>query len=127
MMGKRMEEHNMEIYTPLIKSLTIRESGIHGLGVFAVTDILENTELGLTHIEVICPYIGEFELIRTPLGGFYNHSNEPNCQKYKVGIKYFLILDRRLINRGNFLEIVALLSILMGSIFCFLSNFYYTY
>ena len=85
-----MEEHNMAIYTPIIKSLTIRESGIHGLGVFAVTDILENTELGLTHIEVICPYTGEFELIRTPLGGFYNHSDEPNCQKYKVGIKYFL-------------------------------------
>ena len=85
-----MEEHNMAIYTPIIKSLTIRESKIHGLGVFAVTDILENIELGLTHIEVICPYTGEFELIRTPLGGFYNHSDEPNCQKYKVGTKYFL-------------------------------------
>ena len=90
MMGKRMEEHNMAIYMPIIKSLTIRESKIHGLGVFAVTDILKNIELGLTHIEVICPYTGEFELIRTPLGGFYNHSDEPNCQKYKVGIKYFL-------------------------------------
>ena len=80
----------MAIYTPIIKSLTIRESKIHGLGVFAVTDILENIELGLTHIEVICPYTGKFELIRTPLGGFYNHSDEPNCQKYKVGIRYFL-------------------------------------
>ena len=80
----------MAIYMPIIKSLTIRESEIHGLGVFAVTDILENTELGLTHIEMICPHTGEFELIRTPLGGFYNHSDEPNCQKYKVGIKYFL-------------------------------------
>ncbi len=87
-----MEGHDMTIYMPIIKSLTIRESEIHGLGVFAVTDILENTELGLTHIEMICtwPYTDEFELIRTPLGGFYNHSDEPNCQKYKIGIKYFL-------------------------------------
>jgi SET domain-containing protein len=29
-------------------------------------------------------------MVRTPLGGFYNHSNNPNCEKYLVGFCYFL-------------------------------------
>ena len=38
-------------------------------------DIDEDEDLGATHIKV--PMISGF--IRTPLGGFINHSEEPNC------------------------------------------------
>ena len=64
-------------YKPLPDSLTIKESDIQGLGVFAIKDIANDVDLGLTHIEV------DDEVIRTPLGGFINHSDEPNCIKVK--------------------------------------------
>jgi SET domain-containing protein len=60
-------------YRPLPKSLTIKKSGIDGLGLFAIDDIKVSTELGITHI-----YLWD-NWIRTPLGGFINHSTYPNC------------------------------------------------
>ena len=60
-------------YRPLPKSLTIKKSGIDGLGLFAVDDIEISTELGITHIDLWDNWI------RTPLGGFINHSTHPNC------------------------------------------------
>lgn len=59
-------------YRPLPRSLTIRESELHGLGLFATETIPARTILGTTH------YLYD-ELIRTPLGGFINHSDTPNC------------------------------------------------
>jgi SET domain-containing protein len=61
------------IYRPLPNSLTIKESQIEGLGLFAKEFIPKETELGVSH------YISGEEINRTPLGGFYNHSEEPNC------------------------------------------------
>ena len=61
------------MYQPLPHDLTIKESKIHGLGLFAVEDIPAETNLGITH------YWLEGKLVRTPLGGFYNHSEDPNC------------------------------------------------
>ena len=72
------------MYKPLPDCLTIQKSGIEGLGLFAAKDIPKNTVLGLTHI-----FRPHKEIIRTPLGGFYNHSDNPNCETYKnirVGI-----------------------------------------
>jgi SET domain-containing protein len=63
-------------YTPLPDNLTIKESPIHGLGLFATKDIPKDTEIGVTHIVGVTR-----EPIRTPLGGFYNHSETPNCIK----------------------------------------------
>jgi SET domain-containing protein len=60
-------------YRPLPKSLTIKKSGIDGLGLFAIDDIKVSTELGITHIDLLDNWI------RTPLGGFINHSTYPNC------------------------------------------------
>ena len=74
------------MYKPLPDSLTIKQSKIEGLGLFAKEDIKENTGLGLTHIVGI-----NGSLYRTPLGGFYNHSNEPNCIKVKAGQFFKLI------------------------------------
>jgi len=63
------------MYRPLPESLTIKASEIEGLGLFAKEDIKSGTELGISHFEI------DGEIIRTPLGGFYNHSKSPNVEK----------------------------------------------
>ena len=64
------------MYKPLPKRLTILNSEIEGLGLFATEDIEPNTVLGIAHISNLNFPHG---YIRTPLGAFYNHSDEPNC------------------------------------------------
>ena len=64
-------------YRPLPKRLSIGPSDIEGYGIFASEDIPEGTNLGLTHIPFQSQPNG---LLRTPLGGFYNHSDTPNCE-----------------------------------------------
>ena len=66
------------MYKPLPESVTIKASGIHDLGLFANQKINRTTNLGTTHIK-----IGD-TIFRTPLGGFINHSNEPNCAKVEL-------------------------------------------
>ena len=63
------------MYRPLPDFLTIKQSKIEGLGLFATEDISDGTSLGISH------HLINFETIRTPLGGFYNHSDDPNCKK----------------------------------------------
>lgn len=60
-------------YRPLPKYLTIKESLVDGLGLFANEDIPKYTILGVSHI------LYNNDLIRTPLGGFINHSEFYNC------------------------------------------------
>ena len=66
------------MYRPLPKSLTIKESKIDGLGLFSKTKIEKNSFIGITHVKH-----NDFQdmYIRTPLGGFYNHSKNPNVTK----------------------------------------------
>ena len=66
------------MYKPLPACLTIKKSPIEGLGLYATANIKANCFIGLTHIQD-----KDFEngYIRTPLGGFYNHSNEPNVRR----------------------------------------------
>ena len=64
-------------YRPLPDYLTIKSSDIEGLGLFAIEDIPAKTLLGVSHHNIM----GKF--IRTPLGGFYNHSKTPNCFKVR--------------------------------------------
>ena len=63
------------MYRPLPKQLTIKNSSIEGLGIFATEEIKKHSFIGVTHIR---DEQFENKYIRTPLGGFYNHSNEPN-------------------------------------------------
>ncbi len=62
------------MYRPLPDGLTIKNSPIEGLGLFATIDIKKNTFIGVTHVR---DEQFENKYIRTPLGGFYNHSNDP--------------------------------------------------
>ena len=66
------------MYRPLPKELTIKSSPIEGLGLYAQEDIKKNTFIGVTHIR---DEQFENKYIRTPLGGFYNHSNNPNIMR----------------------------------------------
>jgi len=71
-------------YRPLPESLTIKSSGIEGLGLFATQDIKANTQLGVSHIII------SDEIIRLPLGAFINHQDNPNCVRITVGNKSYL-------------------------------------
>tara|TARA_R100001132_G_scaffold26160_1_gene27223 strand:+ start:227 stop:547 length:321 start_codon:yes stop_codon:yes gene_type:complete len=68
------------MYKPLPDSLTIKQSGINGLGLFADQGIMQGTNLGMSHV-----LIGS-GIIRTPMGGFINHSNEGNTVKVELKI-----------------------------------------
>ncbi len=64
-------------WRPLPDSITIKDSKIEGLGVFATKDIQANTDLGISHV-----YDKRFpdNYIRLPLGAFINHHEMPNCR-----------------------------------------------
>ena len=72
------------MYKPLPNSLTIKPSKINGLGLFATKTIPKNTDLGMIHFSY-----GEL-IIRTPLGGFINHSDKPNCKKLDLEDEWHL-------------------------------------
>ena len=71
-------------YKPLPFYLTIKKSEIHGLGLYSLTEIPKDTTIGMTHIQI------ENDLIRTPLGGFINHSEKPNCERKEHNNRWFL-------------------------------------
>ena len=66
------------MYKPLPDSVVVKESPIHGYGLYATAPIKKGANLGISHV-----YAPGFEggYIRTPVGGFINHSDEPNCIK----------------------------------------------
>ena len=66
------------MYKPLPDGLTIKESNVQGLGLFATKNFDADVVLGIVHIlNKNFPHGS----IRTALGAFYNHSDEPNCSK----------------------------------------------
>ena len=87
----------LKTFEPLPSSVTVKESNIHGLGLFAREKIASQTELGITHIKDNRFSHG---YIRTPLGGFFNHSKSPNCEAIYDGDYIKLIT----INNVNFDE-----------------------
>jgi len=68
-----------KFYKPLDDRLTIKSSGIDGLGLFAEEEIAVGENLGISHV-----YDERFknQFIRTPLGGFINHSDTPNLKAH---------------------------------------------
>ena len=66
------------MYRPLPNELTIKNSAIEGLGLFATQNIKANSFIGVTHIR---DEQFDNKYIRTPLGGFYNHSNNPTVMR----------------------------------------------
>ena len=69
---------NEKLYKPLPAGLRIEKSKIQGYGLITLSFIKQGTNLGTSHVKI------KDELIRTPLGGFVNHSDDPNCEKIKL-------------------------------------------
>ena len=82
------------LYRPLPYSLTIKESNIEGLGLFASMPIDKETNLGISHV------FTEDQLLRTPLGGFYNHSEDPNCYS-EISDHYAQLITLKDIEKGE--------------------------
>ena len=81
--NKAREFEKKQTYKPLTDNLFIEESLIDGQGLFASKDIAENTDLGISHVEIEKDKMAPMEIIRTPLGGFINHektAKEPNSE-----------------------------------------------
>ena len=68
-------KYNRFYYNPLPEEVEIKKSDIHGHGIFSKENIDKEVDLGSTHIKV--PMIIGY--IRTPIGGFLNHSEDSNC------------------------------------------------
>ena len=92
-------------WRPLQDFLTIKNSKIEGLGLFALKDIPEGTDLGITHI-----FDSRFQdkYIRLPLGAFINHHEIPNCNAVfakndsEIGeIKHIRIITLKDIKEGE--------------------------
>jgi len=85
------------MYKPLPDSVVIKESPIHGYGLFAKSRIKKGTHFGVSH--VYAPGFSENSYIRTPVGGFINHSDEPNCHKIESpeesAITYYSLVASR--------------------------------
>ena len=111
------------MYRPLPNQLTIRNSEIEGLGLFSEIKISKNSFIGITHIR---NESFPNSYIRTPLGGFYNHSKNPNMIKlgtdtlpeFKFGktINSNLIssINKKNQKKSNFLFLVSLKDINPG-------------
>lgn len=84
-------------YRPLPFYLTIGKSEIDGNGLFATDDIDANFVIGVTHVKDVRFPDG---LIRTPLGGFFNHSENPNCEIIEVD-DFLKLKTIKKINKGE--------------------------
>ncbi len=81
----REVNENDLMYKPLPKELRLGFSKIHDIGIFAKESISKGTNFGMSHLQI------SKTIIRTPLGGFINHSDTPNCEKVKL---YFTNEDK---------------------------------
>ena len=70
------------MYRPLPPYLTVKQSSVDGLGLFTTKPIKKSQNLGISHVADRHFKNG---YIRTPLGGFINHSNTPNCKTFVEG------------------------------------------
>ena len=80
------------MYKPLPTGITIKESLLQGLGLFATQNFNKNVVFGIVHIKNKNFPHG---YIRTALGAFYNHSNDPNCKNlagfwHQIPVKYLV-------------------------------------
>ena len=78
---KMIDSLTKKTYQPLPDSLYIGDSKIHGQGLIAKYNISQGTDLGVSH------YRKGDDVIRTPLGGFINHSEEPNMIRKQIRIE----------------------------------------
>ena len=81
----------MTNYRPLPECVTIKQSDIEGMGLFSTEAIKEGRNIGMTHYKAQSEDVVPNGWVRTPLGGFINHSDTPNCETIGIGKAKFLI------------------------------------
>jgi hypothetical protein len=103
--GKPKISDMIEFYKPLPESVTVTQSDIEGLGLFATQYIVEGSIVGVTHVKD-----DRFEdgYIRTPLGGFYNYAKYSNCENIIEG-DLLLLRTKYNIDEGEELTVTYLL------------------
>ncbi len=103
-------------WRPLPNSITIKDSKIEGLGVFATQNIPENTDLGISHV-----YDERFpdNYIRLSLGGFINHHEIPNCKAFfskedsELGlINHIRLMTIKSVKKGEELTVSYIINVL---------------
>ena len=94
------------MYKPLPKTVAVKESPIHGYGLFAIDNIPYATDLGISHVFAVGFHNN---YIRTPLGGFINHSDTPNCHKVQShedsALTYYILQTTKDIKKGEELTV----------------------
>ena len=97
------------MYKPLPDGITVLVSMIDGLGLFATKIIEEGKVLGVSHVKAgPCMRSAKTEdgYWRTPLGGFINHSDDPNCIKEENRFTGNLFLrTKKIIKEGEELTV----------------------
>ena len=99
-------------YRPLPNGLYIGVSSIEGQGLYTDRALTKGCQLGESHYRIATndnpsKHMEENKtiLIRTPLGGFINHSDKPNCHRYQVRIKHgfdkWIITVIEYVNHGD--------------------------
>ena len=80
------------MYKPLPNGITVKDSAVQGLGVFATKDFDADVILGIVDIDnKYFPH----GYIRTALGAFYKHSHNQNCKNvsgywHQLPVKYLM-------------------------------------
>ena len=81
-------------YRPLPNGLYIGVSSIEGQGLYTDRALAKGCQLGESHYRFATndnpsKHTEENKsiLIRTPLGGFINHSDKPNCHRSQIRVK----------------------------------------
>lgn len=79
---KALQVNAINGHKPLPDGIYIDKSDIHGMGLFTNKKLESGYDFGITHVEDNRFPNG---FIRTPFGGFINHSFSPNCELYEDG------------------------------------------
>ena len=91
-------------YRPLPNGLYIGASSIEGQGLFTSCALSKGHQLGESHYRIKTNK-NKTILIRTPLGGFINHSNKPNCyrsqSRIEPGLDKWIITIVKDVNPGD--------------------------
>ena len=73
-------------YRPLPDGLYIGASSIEGQGLHTSRALFKGHQLGESHYRIVTNK-NETILTRTPLGGFINHSDKPNCFRSQLRLE----------------------------------------
>ena len=96
-------------YKPMPEKVELKPSGIHGYGVFAKEDVVENYMIGMSHVILFEGDGQKKNIIRTPFGGYINHDGDPNCERIVKG-KYHYIKTIKPLKAGQELTVTYKLS-----------------